>query len=273
LSIDRKEKNVPVITSLYGREFDYPSFLTEPATQFMVATMPRSGSTFFCIELWKTGVLGAPLEYANFVASKAIIKRLSPDDEKSEHWEKVKCLRTSPNGVFGYKMFTSNLMHIARSHPRLLKKITPDHVVYLTREDKLGQAISYSKAIRSRSWFADVAVKAPLDYDAQHIKQCERMLQRQEQFWESLFARTRTDVLRVTYEQMMADPVKVANAVANFVGVATSPLERLDIPALSTQRDNTSAEWRTRYLSKGDAQADTESSDSVAWGYELSVSQ
>lgn len=50
---------------LYTREFDFPIRKGPPTTQLMIATMPRSGSTAFCLELWRTGLMGAPLEYVN----------------------------------------------------------------------------------------------------------------------------------------------------------------------------------------------------------------
>jgi hypothetical protein len=32
---------------------------------YMVATIPRTGSTYLCHRLWRTGCMGVPLEYLN----------------------------------------------------------------------------------------------------------------------------------------------------------------------------------------------------------------
>jgi len=49
----------------YTKVFDFDKYIDDPKIQLMIAATPRSGSTAFCLELWKTGLLGAPLEYAN----------------------------------------------------------------------------------------------------------------------------------------------------------------------------------------------------------------
>ena len=46
--------------------FDFPPGGRPPELFYMIATMPRTGSSYLSHLLWGTGCLGAPLEYLNF---------------------------------------------------------------------------------------------------------------------------------------------------------------------------------------------------------------
>lgn len=154
---------------LYSRAFDFPRRFGAPLKQLMIAAVPRSGSTAFCLELWRTGMLGAPLEYLNseFVSRETRWRKLQRGDVKC--WKELQCVRTATNGVFSYKFFVHDYVEILNRRPRLLPYIAPTHVVYFTRADKLSQAISYSRAIRSGAWFANANTRNKCEYDSVHI--------------------------------------------------------------------------------------------------------
>jgi len=50
----------------YEGRFDFPARHQGPGRTYLLASVPRAGSTFFSHLLWRTGYLGAPLEYLNF---------------------------------------------------------------------------------------------------------------------------------------------------------------------------------------------------------------
>ena len=50
----------------YEGSFDFPRRTASPERTYLIATVPRTGSTWFSHLLWQTGCLGAPLEYLNF---------------------------------------------------------------------------------------------------------------------------------------------------------------------------------------------------------------
>lgn len=56
-----------VIRTLYDADADFNRFGRAPVGTYMLATLPRSGSIFCAIRLWQTGLLGAPMEYLNFL--------------------------------------------------------------------------------------------------------------------------------------------------------------------------------------------------------------
>jgi len=216
----------------------------------MIATLPRAGSTFFCIELWKTGLLGAPLEYANFGCAKVMRKRLSNYEDVPKYWEKVKELRTGPNGIFSYKMFMHMYLEHGRKTPEMLRQFAPNKVVYLTRRDKVAQAVSYSKAIMSNCWFAGVHTDQQPEYDLAHVRMSERRIRKQENFWERLFELTQTSVFRVVYEDFLERPDSIKAQICEWVGERLDESKFLDIPNLEKQSDESSAIWAERYMTE-----------------------
>lgn len=238
-----------LIDSLYSEEFDFAASAA-PTCELMIASLPRAGSTYFCIDLWKTGVLGAPLEYANLEAVNSIRDKLAKSKNIVDYWEKTRKARTGPNGVFSYKMFMSMYFLTGRKERAMLKKFTPDKVVYLTRADKLAQAVSYSKAIRSRIWFSGTSSNKNVEYDRAHIHRCTQHISSQERFWEGIFERTGTEVFRVTFEDFLDRPEEIKKNICTWVGQPYDESLFLKIPNLSKQGDDSNIAWCKQYATE-----------------------
>jgi LPS sulfotransferase NodH len=245
-----------VIRRLYDAEFDFNCFGRDPIGTYMLATLPRSGSTFCAIRLWQTGLLGAPMEYLNFRIMGDLFQRLGyrPGEDGlieatkvSAYWRDVQRLRTSSNGVFGYKMFTSNYTEVAKKFPDFLPSITPNYVIYLTREDAIGQAMSYSRAQRSRVWFAGAGQNPAVEYDYEHIKICLRSIEQQKAAWESVFQLTGVKPHRISYENLMTSGDQVIAGVLRAMGMSPDASSALEIPMIMRQTDGISRSWRERF--------------------------
>jgi LPS sulfotransferase NodH len=237
-----------MIGRLYTKDGDFPLTQDAPRVEYMLATIPRSGSTFFATELWRTGMLGAPMEYLNPIYVRSLVSR---DDfcgkDIIDYWYWVKSHRTSPNGVFGYKMFPTNYVRIRDKVPDWLNHIRPDKVVLLMRSDTILHAVSYSRAIRSRSWFFDIKA-APAEYDFDHIHMCVEMIESQCQFWRDLFQLTGTQVYTVMYEDILGDLNGVIEGTARFLGMQYRYHKDVSPALFRIQRDSQSEEWKQRYL-------------------------
>jgi LPS sulfotransferase NodH len=217
----------------------------------MIAALPRSGSTAFCLDLWRTGLLGAPLEYTNLELMREDRRWRKLLRRELHFWRELQRLRTGPNGVFSYKFFVMQYVELLNDKPNLLTHITPTHVVFFTRKDKLSQAISYSKAMRSGAWFADAPTERRCEYDAAHIEQCQDLISRQEQTWEHVFDITNTSPLRVEYEAFLSAPSTIVQSILQYVAPGSLMRQRLQIPQIEIQRDALSEEWRQRFLESG----------------------
>lgn len=246
-----------VASLLYTKSFDFPCRYGPPLKQLMVAALPRSGSTALCLDLWRTGLLGAPLEYTNLKWMQEHRRWRKLLQHELQFWKELQRLRTGPNGVFSYKFFVMQYVEILSNRPKLLYCITPTHVVYFTRQDKLAQAISYSKAIRSSTWFENAPTQKPCEYDEAHIQQCLDLISRQEQTWEHVFDITNTSPLRVEYEQFMSEPHSVVETIVQYVVPGSLMSKRLHIPKIGIQRDAVSQDWRQRFLTRATRDSDS----------------
>lgn len=241
---------------LYDAEFDFNCFGGQPVSRYMLATLPRSGSTYCAIKLWQTGLLGAPMEYLNFWVITDLFKRLGyPLDRDSRissrdvqsYWMNVQVLRTSLNGVFGWKMFTSNFLEISRIYPNLLQDITPNYILYLTRNDELGQAFSYSRAMKSKTWFGGIENATEVTYDFNHIKLCLKMIRDQKSYWEKIFLTVNVEPMRLYYEDLLANPDQFTEDILIWMGINLDPSSHINVPITVRQTDGVSKAWRDRF--------------------------
>jgi LPS sulfotransferase NodH len=242
----RGDPFVSVVQELFETEYDFPEFDRPPTREIMVAALPRSGSTAFALALWETGHLGSPLEYLNFELVSRFPRWAGELADPPRYWEHVQRVRTAPNGVFSFKMFPQNYRSLAADCPALLERICPTHVVYLTRKDLDRQSISYSRAIQSGAWFGDAAAVRSAVYNEKHISTCKKLLIRQMQDWERIFAITETNVLRMTYEEFEEDKSLAINSVAEFIGEDVS-CKSMQLPQTKIQRNAETEVWIRRY--------------------------
>lgn len=233
---------------MYGAGCDFPVCNSvNPGLEYMLAAVPRSGSTHLAVELWRPGLMGAPMEYANPHFRDIMRQRFNQTENLLAYWHEVKRHRTSPNGVFGFKMFITNYINEARESPEFLAQIAPAKVIFLTRSDLVAQAVSYSKAIRSCAWFDGVDQKCKAEYDPAHILYCLEMLKYQVAFWRELFTSTGTVVHHVTYEALAANRERVVRGCAEFLDVQLDPRLTTNLPRMRQQRNAESVEWQDRF--------------------------
>src|SRR5690606_10222138 len=108
------------VESGYETKFDFPPREAGPERPYLLATVPRSGSTFLSHVLWRTGCLGAPLEYLNFDPAGPYGHASMSPLEQERLWHSALRHRTSPNGVFGLKGFPTQFEALASGSPVLL---------------------------------------------------------------------------------------------------------------------------------------------------------
>ena len=167
---------------------------TSPATSYLVCATPRSGSTLLCEMLRATGVAGTPLEhfeilrhsslprqpreYFDGVAEPGVLELLAPLDpgrpseEPAAAWaERILREGATPNGAWGGKLMwghVEDLLVRARELGGLagadlatvLHALLGDvRLVFVTRVDKVAQAVSLWRAVQTQRWSA--AADAP----------------------------------------------------------------------------------------------------------------
>src|SRR5215471_21377591 len=123
----------------YEGKFDFPARPQGPTLTYLLASVPRAGSTHFSHLLWRTGCLGAPLEYLNFEPAGPYGFAAASPQLQLQLWRSLLVRRCSPNGVFGLKAFAPQLDQLQRKNPTLLDEALgimlpkggPRRVVYI----------------------------------------------------------------------------------------------------------------------------------------------
>jgi trehalose 2-sulfotransferase len=125
----------------------------ETTASYVVCALPRSGSSLLCELLFGTGLAGAPAEYFDVALMRRLRERWGADGFDS-YLDELLARRTGPNGVFGFK---AHFFQIAEAFPeRGVEKVFPAlQYVYITRGDRLRQAISWSRALQTGKWASD----------------------------------------------------------------------------------------------------------------------
>ncbi len=229
----------------YSGAMDFPSASALPGVHYMIATTPRSGSTNLALRMWKTGLLGAPMEYLNPAHISDLSRRLGARGPM-DYWARLQGVRTSPNGCFGFKAFVTDFRYIAQTTPDLLPHLRADRVIFLYRRNVDAQAVSLARAIQTGSWFSTVEERQPPEYDFAAIQRSERNLVDQNAKWAKILEATAADVMRVSFEDYMAAPAATISQLQAFLGI-DGEAANLDLPGLEKQSDATSRAWQERY--------------------------
>ena len=86
-----------------------------------------------------------------------------------------------------------------------------------------------------------------IDYSEEALEDAERGIAFQEAAWEEMFADLEIEPLTVWHEDALADGAAVAEAVANYLGVAIDHAAVVEVPPIAKQSEGDSREWAERY--------------------------
>jgi LPS sulfotransferase NodH len=241
----------------YEGKFDFPTRAEGPTCTYLLASVPRAGSTHFSHVLWQTGCLGAPLEYLNFQPFGPYGFAASSTVLQQQLWRSVLRRRCSPNGIFGLKAFVMQLQDLEESNPPLLTDVLatmlprggPRRVVYLRRRDRNAQIVSYARASLSGVWRKEQeSVGAEqIEYSEQALEAANRGIALQEEVWERMFNELRIEPLALWHEDVLASPAAAAQQVADFVGVEIDPAAAVQVPQIQKQSEGDTRQWIERY--------------------------
>jgi trehalose 2-sulfotransferase len=255
----------------------------QPEISYLVCATPRSGSTLLCEMLRATGLAGCPAEhfealrrtglprqpreYFEGVADPAVLELLpapetgSASTEPAPAWrERILRQGRTPNGAWGGKLMWGHVPELL-GHAReldglagaelatVVRSLLGDvRLVFVTRRDKVAQAVSLWRAIQTGRWRADArADPAPPAevYRFAAIDHLAGQLAAHDAAWRDWFANRAPSLpLVLDYDELVADPRATVGRVLRFAGLpAVDPGE----PPLRAQRDARSDEWAQRY--------------------------
>ena len=216
---------------------------------YAICAEPRSGSSFLGGVLASTGVLGRPLEYFNTPVMRKIAGFADYPDAPDDQLRLVQDAGTTENGVYAVKVFGEHFERMKAV--RWVERLPSLSFVYLERRDRLGQAISFVRAMQTQQWTAWESAGSEPVYDRALIDMALRRLAWAEARRRYYFARNGLAVLNLVYEEVAAGPQAAAEAVGALVGLADAPIVDIRrLASLTIQRDALNEEWRARFIAE-----------------------
>jgi LPS sulfotransferase NodH len=222
--------------------------------------------------LKETGLPRRPREYFWELRSPEVLRllpadsELDRDSERAPSWSRDDYERhlaaaigegTTPNGVFGAKLMWSyfnDFLALMRGIPRfagrgdgsLLNAAFPElRYVFVSRSDKVRQAVSLWRALQTLVWHKDADVGAEQReqrsvYSFDAIGHLLDQLRRQEDAWRGFFFRIGQRPLTLYYEDIAGDLEGTVGRVLDDLQIAR--------PQQSRQSDELSESWVQSYL-------------------------
>jgi len=206
-----------------------------PSKSYVICCTPRSGSHFFADGLISTGVAGRPREVfprklvADDAAARDALLTQSPpessyDDELDAAYVRTILEQgTTPNGIFGTVIHWFQLNDAVRRIQAYLqsKDFTPHEAlsgsfpnlsyIWLRRQDKIAQAVSWYKAIETGQYVklqgavTDHKQKASLEFNYDRIKTYWSALRSFDNGWRFFFEANKINPLTIYYEDVCKD--------------------------------------------------------------------
>jgi LPS sulfotransferase NodH len=220
-------------------DFDI-SIGVKPTQKYCIASTPRSGSTLISKMLGVTGLAGDPREYLNPLLMQAWCRINEKPLFLNSYLEELHSRKTSKNGMFGIKIHWRHLEKLSEKKIPL-KNIQLiindfDRFIFISRKDKISQAISYYIANSTgifhsdqEEWLNEFEVPEPV-FNAEKILKHLSDIVREEDGWNTFFKHIKKPVLRVYYEDLIADYETNSNEIISFLGIPPT-----DIPIRPTK--------------------------------------
>ncbi len=249
----------PAISSLFPAiEFDLEKLAMyakqkSPATEYIVAMTPRSGSTYLCDLMRQTKLFGRPIE---MLAAENIPKnmRTVPARTAEEYLANMFKHTASKNGVSGLKTswFQFKDFNSALPNRRHFKNFK---FVYLYRRDIYSQAVSLYKATESKIFHTNIQHSEEslgklrkLEYSFELIQKWHQRIARGEEGWTNFFLANDITPLCITYEDISSNINIVMERVAVHLGIPRRMVKSIQMESAHTKiGDRQSIEWAYRY--------------------------
>lgn len=251
-----------------GADHDLPAPATPPRA-YVIASVPRSGSTLLARLLWGTGRVGAPKEYLNPMQLRdwevrfggpvsrrahglldgrvmgAVVGRGWSEARLAAHLERVR-MRRSSGGWFGLKLHHHHFLRMG-GRPALDRLLPEVRWVRIQRPDRLGQALSWHRALSSGRWASWQTEARPPTYRRDAIRRRLQAIDVAEAGWDRALADV--PVHSLTYAELVADPEAAVRGVLRWLDVEDADAVAVVPPPTRRQADARTQDWRARWLS------------------------
>ncbi len=229
---------------------------TKTIKRYLICSSERSGSTLLADLLDQTGKAGRPLEYFNPVYIEAYcINTKTIELHRNTYWLALQEMRTTPNGVFGVKAHLPQIIEwlgedSLEETVRFLAGF--DHLIFIRRRDKIGQAISFYRASVTGHWSSQhtkldlQTAKVPV-FDGLRISSAYRYLMNAEENWRKVFSKLNRQPIEIDYEDLASEPRQTILRVLNAIGIESGS-DEFSTSTISRQGDGLNDKFRADFL-------------------------
>ena len=217
----------------------------ETQIDYAICSTPRSGSHYLGHLMYSTGNMGYPLEYFHPGHFKRWTE-LSGSERVPEVIQYIRSRRTSPNGCFGFKAHFPQFLDLERAVP-IDSVFTDCKFILIDREDLVGQAVSLVRARQTGQWMSMHEAQGTPEYAFDLVDKAMLSLLAEKASWLRWFAVNAKPYLRITYEELQADPTVPLNRIARYFGLAEPVQIRVEDVVPQKQGTPENERWRERY--------------------------
>lgn len=242
-------------------------------SSYVICTSPRSGSTLLCKLLAATGVSGNPGSYFHAPSLTEWLTYLNlrvdlsmPERAMLQQIFKAAIAKGSlDTGMFGLRLqrhsFDFFMRKLAILHPghrsdraRIEAAFGPTLFIYLTRPDKVEQAVSCVKALQTGLWH-----RAPDGTELERLSPPQEPVYRPTELrftynefmafdlrWQEWFEAQGIAPFQITYDALSADPVGTLKTLLIELGLDPNVANNIT-PGVAKLADATNREWAERF--------------------------
>jgi LPS sulfotransferase NodH len=194
-----------------------------PRTLLLILSTPRSGSTLACNILHQAGHCTAHEYFQPFQVRPAMAARWGlADSDDAGYVAALARWRTSPGGVLGLNLHAHHLPGFERARPFLPASIRTVRYLWISRRDKLAQAVSYEIARQTRQWSSAFDKTQEPDYDHDRIQRALTDLEGSDAAIRRHLWRRGQFIRPLLYEEFSRDPGLVLKAAGSSAPVAAA---------------------------------------------------
>ncbi|MEQ8640857.1 MAG: Stf0 family sulfotransferase [Alphaproteobacteria bacterium] len=241
---------------------------------YIICTSPRSGSTLLCGLLAATGTSGNPASYfhtpsiADWLARFDLSACSYATDRAALRaiFDAARVCGTAGTGMFGLRLqrhsFAFFMQQLDVLYPgratdqaRIRAAFGDTLFIYLTRHNKLDQAISLAMAQQTGLWHRAPdgteleRLAQPRDpvYARDEIAGHMAELTALDEAWQAWFAREKIEPVRITYHALSAEPTGVLADILQRLELDPSVAHRIAAPT-ARLADRTNRDWAERFM-------------------------
>jgi LPS sulfotransferase NodH len=236
-----------------------------PTLSYWICSAPRVGSTLLCHLLALTGIAGKPEEF--FLEENVEINKGRWGVTLFDDYLKAVTQKgSSPNGVFGVKMAPGVVFTYLEGQIRgvpkwnnddisiyeILNSIFPNlKLIWLTRRNKVRQAVSWWKAIQTDEWgqlkHVGSKPREKLEYVFESIDHLFNESAMLDASWQNHFESWNAQPLTIVYEDFIHDYKGTVNEVLSYLGIGDTYDFDPNKIKMGKQADEVSEEWVQQY--------------------------